>query len=186
MDMEKELEVEVKFRIGDPSEIAGKLRKIGARMIDSGLERNIKYGGHGIDDTEDLLRLRSYAGRADITHKRKPENAPKGFKVMQETIVMIDSFERGKKLLEALGYRPVFVYEKKRQTWELGKVGILVDVMPLIGNFIEIEGSEDEIVATAGKLGLDMRDAIAKSYGDLFDKYCKVKGVAKDAFTFGD
>jgi predicted adenylyl cyclase CyaB len=184
MDMEKDLEIEVKFRIGDPSEITEKLRKIGGKMVNSGLERNIKYWGNGLEKTGELLRLRSYAGKADITHKREPEDAPEGFKVREETIVGIDSFERGKKLLEALGYRAVFVYEKKRQTWELGNAGILVDVMPLIGNFIEIEGTEGEITETAKKLGLDMHDAIPKSYGYLFDKYCRERGVKKDEFVF--
>jgi adenylate cyclase class 2 len=186
MDTEKGLEIEVKFRIGDPSAVIGKLKEIGARMVDSGLERNIKYGGHGLEEGDELLRLRSYAGKADITHKRKPKNAPKGFKVREEAIVMIGSFERGRKLLEAIGYRPVFVYEKKRQTWELGDVGILLDVMPLIGNFMEIEGTEDGIRETAGKLGLDMHDAITKSYGELFDQYCADKGIKKDAFVFGE
>ncbi len=186
MNTEKGLEIEVKFRIGDPSAVAVKLRKIGARMVNSGLERNITYGGRGIEERDELLRLRSYAGKADITHKRKSGNAPKGFKVREETIVMIGSFGTGKKLLEAVGYRPAFVYEKKRQTWELGDVGILLDVMPLIGNFMEIEGTEEGIRETAGKLGLDMKDAITKSYGYLFRKHCGEKGVKMDDFVFGE
>lgn len=185
MDADKELEIEVKFRIEDPAKIVGKLKVLGARRVDSGLERNIQFDKDGeIEKSHKLLRLRKYAGKADITFKKSVSNEK--FNVRQENIVFIDSFDRGRKLLQALGFTESRKYEKKRQTWELGDIGILVDEMPFLGNFIEIEATEEQIVEMAGKLGLDMRDAITKCYRTLFIEYCRKQGIKKLDLVFGD
>ena len=68
--------------------------------------------------------------------------------------------------------------------WEWDGVGILVDVLPFIGNFIEIEGPEERIVETAGKLGLEMKDAITKDYGQMFRAYMEEKGMTERDMTF--
>ena len=184
MDMEKMLEIEVKFRVEDPGRITERLRQLGARKVDEGFERNIifdkggRYYKSGL-----LLRLRSYTGKADITYKKKLPSEK--FMRREEVILIIDSFERGKKLLEAIGFEPDFVYEKKRQTWEFNGVGILVDEL-VIGRFIEIEGSEEKIEETAVKLGVDMADSIPLSYGELFEEYCKAEGVPLHDMVFGE
>ncbi len=182
MDSEKTLEIEVKFRIDDPGKIIGKLEQLGAKKIDEGFERNIKFDdGSGRFKAGLLLRLRSYAGRADITYKKKLPS--ERFMKREEVILNIDSFERGKKMLEAVGFKPYFRYEKKRQTWEYNDVGILVDTV-VIGNFIEIEGTEEKIAETAGRLGLDMKDAVPISYGELFAEHCRSKGMSLQDMVF--
>ena len=170
------LEIEVKFRIDCPEKVIEKLKEIGAKKVDSGFERNIKYDRDGqLSKAKELLRLRTYEGKSDITHKRPVPS--ERFKVREETVVRIDDYEKGKKLMEALGFEPSGRYEKKRQTWEWKGVGILVDLMPFLGNFIEIEGSEEKIAETAEELGLDMQDAIKKDYGELFEEYLKRHGL---------
>jgi predicted adenylyl cyclase CyaB len=184
-DAGKELEIEVKFRIGDPAAIVEKLKAMGATMAEEGFERNVHYDRDGVlHGAGECLRVRECAGRADITHKRKVKD--ERFKVREETIVVIDSFERGKKLLERLGFRPVWRYEKRRQIWETGKAGVCVDEMPFIGNFIEIEAGRDAIVDLAAKLGLGMEDAITATYRDLFAEYCRKKGTPLRDMVFGE
>ncbi len=176
------IETEAKFRINDPETIVARLRQVGAKKVDEGFERNIKFDKDGeLFKAGLLLRLRSYAGKADITYKKRMPSEK--FMVREEVILNIDSFEMGKKLLEALGFKPDFRYEKKRQTWEYNGVGVLVDVVT-VGNFIEIEGPEDKIVETAKKLGLDMHDALPLSYGELFTEYCKEKGIPLHDMVF--
>jgi len=166
----------LKFRIDDPAKIVERLKHIGAEKVDSDLESNLKFDRDGkFLKTGELLRLRSYAGKADITYKKKVPS--EGFKVWVETIVNIDSFEKGKRLLEAIGFSQIGKYEKKRQTWEFDGVEVLVDVMPIIGNFIEIEGTEEKITETAKKLGFDMKDAITKDYRELFLEHCRNNGI---------
>jgi len=179
------IETEIKFRIDDPERIASALRKAGAKKADSGFEKNIIYDRGGeLAQSERLLRLRSYSGKADITFKRKIP--AEKFKVREELRVRIESFEKGASLLEALGFRPVWKYEKKRQTWELDGAGVTIDLMPMMGNFVEIEGSEKGIAEAAEKLGLDMTRGITKSYGDLFREYCKDMGIQLKDMVFGD
>jgi adenylate cyclase class 2 len=182
MDAAKTLEIEVKFRVDDPGKIVERLKQAGARKVDDGLERNIKFDREGeLFKANSLLRLRSYSGRADITYKKRLPSEK--FMMREEVILNVDSFAGGKKLLEAIGFKPDFRYEKKRQTWEINGVGVLVDVLT-IGSFIEIEGPKEKIVETAEKLGLDMRDAIPLSYGELFTEYCKKKGVPLHDMVF--
>jgi len=179
------IETEIKFRIDDPEKISVLLKKLGAKKVDSGFEKNIIFDRNGeLAGAERLLRLRSYGGMADITHKRKIP--AEKFKVREELTLKIESFEKGADLLEALGFRPVWKYEKKRQTWELNGAGVTIDAMPVMGNFVEIEASEKEIAETAEKLGLDMTLGITKSYGDLFREHCKDMGVQLKDMVFGD
>jgi len=170
------IEVELKFKVDNPEEFVRRLKKLGAKKVDDGLEENIKFTDSAgrIEKNDELLRLRSYAGRADITHKRMMPSTK--FKQREEVVVNIDSFGKGRALLERLGFRAKGRYEKKRQTWELGDVGITLDTMPHMGNFMEIEGTEDGIKQTAEKLGLHMKDGITKDYGMLFGEYCRKTG----------
>jgi len=176
------LEIELKFRIDDPEKIAKKLRGMGAMLASSGFERNIIWDRRGeLKKSGLLLRLRSYGSHADITTKKKMPSVR--FKVRKEIVVNIENFEKGKELLESLGYSKVWVYEKKRQTWEMNGVGVNIDEVP-IGNFVEIEGSEEKIVDTAKKLGLDMKESIPKSYMKLYIEYCEEKGLPTSDMVF--
>ncbi len=178
------LEIEVKFRIGDTKPYEEKLRNLGAKLIESGLERNIKYTGNGLEKSKDLLRLRTYCGSTIIAHKSKPKNTPKHLKVREETETNVDNFENMKKILERLGYEKAWIYEKKRQVWILDGVEVLIDELPLIGNFIEIEANEDEIISTAEKLGFDMKDASSTNYGELYKKWREARGLPKEDLIF--
>jgi adenylate cyclase class 2 len=182
------LEIEIKFRVDDMEGMASALRRLGAKKRDEGLERNIVFDREGeFLKSGHLLRLRSYAGRADITHKRKipaPPHSEEKFKVREEVVVNIDDFQRGKSLLEALGFRPVWSYEKNRQTWEHGGAGILLDTLPLMGNFMEIEGPREKIAEIVKMLGLKMEKGLKESYGDLFMEYCRSRGLPLGDMVF--
>ncbi|MFH0956774.1 MAG: class IV adenylate cyclase [Candidatus Aenigmatarchaeota archaeon] len=179
------IETEVKFRMGSAAEFSERLRKAGAKFVKTGFEMNIKYDRNGeLEKKKELLRLRSYAGEADITHKRKAKSGRMGFKTREETVVMIESFDAGKKLLERLGYEKDWIYEKKQQVWVLGKIEVFLDELPLIGNFIEIEGEPEEIEKAARKLGLDMKDALTTTYADEYEAYRKKNKLPVEDLTF--
>jgi predicted adenylyl cyclase CyaB len=176
------IEIEVKFRIADAGEFSERLRKAGAKLVKTGFEKNITYDRNGeLKERKELLRLRDYAGEVDITHKRKVKSEHKDFKVREETVVNIESFDRGKKLLEMLGYEKAWIYEKKQKVFVLDGIEVFLDEMPLIGNFMEIEGEPGEIKRTAAKLGLDMKDALATSYADEYEAFRNKNGL-----PFGD
>jgi len=177
------IETEVKFRLQDADQMVEKLRKLGAREHESGFESNMIFDANGqLANMGEMLRLRTYSGRAEITHKRKVFS--ERMKAREETTIVIDSAENGRNLLEALGYRPIWRYEKKRRTFELSGVAVFIDTMPMIGSFMEIEGTEDKISKIARKLGFDMDDSIVKTYGTLFKEHCRDKGLPLDDMVF--
>ena len=75
-------------------------------------------------------------------------------------------------ILEALGFTAALVYEKRRQTWRLGKAEIVIDVLPF-GLFMEIEGRVNEIKAVERKLGLKGLKAEHATYPQLTEKHGK-------------
>jgi adenylate cyclase class 2 len=76
-------------------------------------------------------------------------------------------------ILEALGFTPALVYEKRRQTWRLGNTEIVIDVLPF-GLFMEIEGRINQIKAVERKLGLKGLRAENATYPQLTQKHGKV------------
>ena len=71
-------------------------------------------------------------------------------------------------MLRALGYRPVFVYEKFRSEWSDGKGHVVLDHTP-IGDIAEIEGPPRWIDRHCEEpWALLQPDYITKSYAELF------------------
>jgi adenylate cyclase, class 2 len=70
-------------------------------------------------------------------------------------------------VLERLGFRRVFRYQKYRETHRWKDQEIVIDETP-IGTFLEIEGDVDGIRAAAAALGFQPADSITDSYVGLF------------------
>jgi len=92
------------------------------------------------------------------------------YKIREEREVRVADGEVLAGVLEAVGLRPSFRYEKYRSTYRLPRlsgVTIELDETP-IGDFLEAEGSRAAIDHAAALLGYRPADYIAKSYGQLF------------------
>ncbi len=177
-------EIEIKFKIDNPEEIREKLKSLGAVFHGKVFERNVTF-----DDPErdfgrggKLLRIRDN-GRVTITFKGKPEENSK-FKKRLEIEIVSDDFEKSVRLLKELGFQEVWRYEKERETWKLGNVEIVIDLLPFIGWWMEIEGNEKEIEETAKKLGLDISKGITDTYKKIFLDFCKEKGIKQEHMVF--
>ena len=70
-------------------------------------------------------------------------------------------------ILQAVGFKPTFRYEKFRAEWSDGKGKVVVDETP-IGNFGEIEGAPRWINATARGLNISPESYITETYAGLF------------------
>ncbi|MFC1590483.1 class IV adenylate cyclase [Candidatus Omnitrophota bacterium] len=97
----------------------------------------------------------------------------KRFKVMNEIEVPTDDFHNLKFILEKLGYRVDGFKEKRRHTYHLNKVNVLIDRLPFLGNWMELEGRSRHIEKAARRLKLKMRDSNNLSYGQLFSRFLK-------------
>jgi adenylate cyclase class 2 len=81
-------------------------------------------------------------------------------------------------ILDRLGFRPMFRYEKYRAEYRKpASAGVAtVDETP-VGVYLELEGSPRWIDRTARALGFSERDYITASYGRLYLEWCERHGV---------
>ena len=111
------------------------------------------------------LRLREAEGRAIVTFKG-PRIEGTGVKSRPETEVVVSDAAATVRILEALGFRKVFRYQKYREAFRFRDAEIVVDEMP-IGTFLEIEGPVETIHAAAEALGFGREDYVYESYPDI-------------------
>jgi adenylate cyclase, class 2 len=194
---EHDKETEVKLRVADRQALLGRLARLRARYHGRVHEMNTLYdtpdGGFGrsgkvlrirverpADKTTKSAKMPS-AGRASqgalLTFKgpvRRGEQSksPGGrrYKIREEREVRVADGDALARILEALGLRPAFCYEKYRSTYRLSHLdGVTLDLDETpIGDFLEAEGTRLAIDRAAALLGYQPADYITKSYGQLF------------------
>src|SRR5689334_9086175 len=109
-------------------------------------------------DTEDeslrrrrcVLRVRVENGKSRITFKGPVQ--PSLVKVREELETVVGDGQLLLRILEELGLHVWFRYEKYREEFSHEDVTVAIDETP-VGVFVEIEGSQQGIVATADALG---------------------------------
>jgi len=170
-------EIEAKFFVFDLEKIRTRLHELEARLIQARvLEQNIRFdlpdGGLGSEGR--VLRLRQDT-EAKFTYKDVGKSE-QGVVNRTEIEFVVEDFEKAKNFLEALGYQPVFYYEKYRTTYDIQasevSLHVMLDELPY-GHFVEIEGeSAESIRAVADQLHLKWDTAISMSYHQLFKRLC--------------
>ena len=117
-----------------------------------------------------LLRLRSAGGQSILTYKGPA--LPGRHKSREEIETSLASPEQLVQILERLGYRPSFRYQKYRTAFRaMGESGtVFLDETP-IGVFLELEGPENWIDSTAVRLGFADKDYVTRSYASLYQTY---------------
>jgi adenylate cyclase, class 2 len=184
------METEVKIRVLDREALERKLPALGfARVTARTLERNTLYDtpDRRLRNSRQILRIRQYGSKWVVTHKSVPsgqiEEGPHKNRVETETVVE-DGPVLGK-VFEALGFSPVFVYEKWRTEWADQQGHCVLDETPL-GLYAELEGPSDWIDATAQKLGIGESEFITLSYGRIFECWRDETGSPAQNFTFDE
>jgi len=161
-------EIEVKFPLRDRNDLVRKLHDIGAqRLYPETFEDNIVLDRRGELKTKGaLLRVRKF-GKYSIATYKGPMSIEGGIKSREEVQTGVESFELAIQLFDALGFKPVFRYQKFREVWRLRDVEVVLDRTP-IGDYFEIEGPIDTIRTIAAELGMNMDHAIRQTYSDLY------------------
>jgi adenylate cyclase class 2 len=182
------IETEIKFRVANVGELALRLREGGFRLeTPRAFESNVLY------DTPDrkmrarteILRIRSYAGRWTVTHKRLPDSGlgEDRHKHRVETETEVSDGDTLAEVFLSLGLVAAFHYEKWRSEWSDGTGHCVVDETP-IGNYAELEGPADWIDRTAANLGVSSADYITLSYGRLFEQWRQQHHCDANDLTF--
>ncbi|PYQ33282.1 MAG: class IV adenylate cyclase [Acidobacteria bacterium] len=161
-------EIEVKFALRDRNELLRKLNDIGARQLyPETFEDNIVLDRRGELKTRGaLLRVRKF-GKYSLATYKGPMSIDRGIKSREEVQTGVESFELAIQLLDALGFKPVFRYQKFREVWRVREVEVVIDRTP-IGEYFEIEGPMEMIRTIAAELGMNMDTAIRQTYADLY------------------
>jgi adenylate cyclase class 2 len=182
------VETEIKFRVDDLAAMSRQLQAAGFHLeTPRSFESNVLY------DTPDrrmrarteILRIRNYAGRCLLTHKRLPDAGPgeDRHKHRIETETEVSDGDALAQVFLSLGLVAAFRYEKWRTEWAEGQGHCVVDETP-IGDFAELEGSADWIDRTAERLGIDAGQYITLSYGRLFEQWRQEHGSPAQDLTF--
>ena len=164
------VETEIKLRLDGPDAARRAVTALGASLQKPRhLEDNVLYDDakSSLYGSGQALRLRREGGRAIVTHKGPRQDRGDGIKGRAETELEVSDGGAFHAILTALGYRPVFRYQKYREAWRWRDVEIVIDETP-IGTFLEIEGPVATIHEAARALGRGPGDYIADSYAALF------------------
>ena len=176
------LEIEKKYRLepGQVEPLRRRLQEVGAEGQGSAeFEENVIYTGPGLDPARRVLRLRRKSGRGVFTFKER-DLSGSPVKRQHEEETEVSDADALASILEALGYRPVLVYEKRRETWHVADAEVVIDELPF-GLFVEIEGDEARILETEKLLGLDSAEAEHAPYPTLTLRHGTKRGETVEA-----
>jgi adenylate cyclase class 2 len=186
MSDKQNLEVEVKLRVRDVGALRDRLSVLGwSEKVPRSLEENwtFDFPDQQLRGKGQLLRIRQFANQCSLTFKGPPvsfEHTSEHFKVREELETEVQNCQSLRLVLERIGMAVTFRYQKFRTFYSRPLVGqsprpsLTLDETP-IGDYLEIEGSENDIELIAAELGYRKEDFITESYGALFLKSSLVK-----------
>ena len=180
------LEREIKLRFDSPADARRAVDALGAVPH---APRRLQEDS--LFDTEDgslrrrrsVLRIRRDGESSRLTFKGPVQ--PGLVKTREELETTLGDGGLVRQVLERLGYRAWFRYQKYREEFRLGDLIITLDETP-IGTFVELEGEEAAIASAAGDLGRGPGDYILDSYYALFQKYREALGFTGPDMVFDD
>ncbi len=183
------LEQELKFKYSDFDTLRNRLAARKAQFVHRVFEQNQVFDTKRGDlkQAGKLLRLRQ-AGKAVLCLKSAPKNhtPDRDFqvKIWEEFETQVFDVHEMQAILEGLGYREVFCYQKVREKWHLDSCAICLDHLPF-GHFVEIEGDPQAIWELAKALGLNTWTWTAKSYHELHQEWRIQNQLPReDSFVF--
>ena len=177
------IEIEKKYRLTNKQHesVRRRLPEIGAELQREEFEENTLYGGTGLSVGRSVLRLRRVGDSAILAYKKRLPTSS-SIKHQREDETQVDDPTALNTILVALGFRPALVYEKRRETWVLGKAEIVIDELPF-GLFMEIEGKERDIRAIEARLAAENLKAENLTYPQLtLENGKKSRGVIEARF----
>lgn len=115
-----------------------------------------------------VIRIRSNGGKRTIALKSPRIELPSGITNRIELEFLSAEGQNVPEQLHAQGLKPNESAEKERWTFIYNDCEIVLDKLPFIGSFIEIEGpSESAINEVVALLNLSSCPVIRKNYGEL-------------------
>jgi adenylate cyclase class 2 len=186
------IETEIKFRVDDPRRLERQLADAGLHLVTPrSFESNTLYDtpDRRLRNKREILRIRDYAGRWLLTHKRIPDSGigEDKHKHRVETETDLSDGQALAEVFTSIGLIAAFRYEKWRTEWEDSQVyppaHCVIDETPL-GVFAELEGPADWIDRLTDQLGIGVDQQLTLSYGRLFEQWKEQTGSTAQDLTF--
>jgi len=170
-----ETEIEAKFIDIDKEKLCQKLIEKGAILEHPEILMRRKvydYPDKRLNKIGGWVRVRDEGDKITLTYKQTNERTLQGTK---EISIIVNDFEKTCEFLEAIGMVEKSYQETKRERWKYKGVEITIDTWPWIPTFVELEGSNEEIVKEVAKdLELDWEKAMYGSVEVIYQIYYDV------------
>jgi adenylate cyclase class 2 len=169
--MASKREVEIKFKIKNIKVLTTLLKQAGFHLVTRRThEMNTLYDqpGQALRRRGALLRVRKYGRKWTVTYKDKSRQGR--HKSRREIETPVEQGQVLAQILQEIGFRPSFSYEKYRTEWADGRGHVVIDETP-VGNFGEIEGPAKWIDGVARQLEIAPEQYITASYAELFAQW---------------
>jgi adenylate cyclase class 2 len=188
--MPTKVEIEAKMKLADPDALRSRLGKLKAKSVGEHLELNMFFDtpDGALKTADSGLRIRVVRGpegkqAATITHKGPRSHGQ--LKSRPEIELTVSDPLAAARLFATLGYHRTLTFEKRRHVYEYGKCEIVIDELPYLGCYVEIEGADDEtIMKVRDKLGLSKAPLIRSSYIGILEGYLAEHKIANVDITF--
>ena len=171
------MEREIKLVFRDPEEARAAVLAAGAEPL-----RGRRLQEDCLLDTPDellhhkrcVLRVRMECGKTLLTFKGPVQAS--SMKLREELETVVGDGVLFLRVLEELGFRVWFRYQKYREEFAHEDVTVAIDETP-VGTFVEIEGSEHGIQEMAAALARKPADYLTDSYRGLWIQHCEGHGL---------
>lgn len=135
-------EYEVRVLEINHDEMVKKLESLGAELQFDTLQQRYVYDFNPVIDSK-WIRLRTNGIKTTLTIKDLNAKTIDGTKELE---IEVDDFEKTNQILEELGYKNRGFQQNKRTQYILNGVEIDLDRWPLIPEYLEIEGENEQAI----------------------------------------
>lgn len=162
------IEFEVKILNINKEEIVKKLEKLKAEYKWERLQKRYVYDFNPAKKGK-WIRLRTNGKETTLTIKNIVSQSIDG---TEELEIEVSDFDASNLILKELGYTPRSFQENKRLSYILDGVEIDIDSWPMIPDYIEIEGNnEEEVNKIVELLGYTRKDITSKDVDSIYKDY---------------
>lgn len=161
-------EYEIRILEIDHDDMIRKLEELKAEKKFEALQRRYVYDFNPVKETS-WIRLRSNGDVATLTIKDVEAKTVDGTKELE---IAVDDFDNTNLILERLGYKNRGYQENYRTQYILDGVEIDLDRWPMIPEYMEIEGPNEEAVyETLDKLGISKDKIVTLDVLSIYKQY---------------
>lgn len=183
-------ETEAKMKVSDLSEVRRTLHGAGAVRKGKELETNTFFDAtdRRLQLADRGLRIRQAVdegGKSRYVITMKGPMQQGKFKTREEIEFTASDGDAAARIFENMGYRPTLSFQKRRETWEFGDCEVVLDEVPYLGSFVEIEGKDEASISAArDALGLGNLPLISTGYISLLSRYLEERRITDREIRF--